>query len=306
MAIQQTLKNTVLFKNTTSGSALTASDVITTSGLVFVSPKVGMGDYKDIGTGQAGTTKTYVDSAHCTASFDIPTTLRKATAAGTAPVISQLLKSAGMTETIVASTSATYAPGLATPNSRCEVFTDGYTRAITGGVSNMKISGKIGELASVTFSYQGFTSVAATSGANPTVTLDSNSTILVTGITAITVGGTSLNCDSFEFDTGNNIAETYTTGLNQFDITDFDPSIRLEAVKTKGTDEQAWTDFGAGTLRAVVVTLGTGAGNQVVITVPYAKLKEVNESDDNGKVKISRVFRCEASSGNDNYSIAWK
>lgn len=304
MSNQLTLKNVVLAK---SGGAPVADDVITTNGLVFVNPKVKSGDYKDIGNGMMGATKTFIDPNWVTAEFDIPVQMKKASALGTAPSIDELLKICGLAETVTAATKVEYKPGgTGAGTGQIKVYTDGYVRALTGVAGNLKISGKIGEPLSATVSVKGFLAdAAATAEPNPTVTLDTNTAPLVTKVSVLTVGGATLNADSFDFDLGNQINELYAINMAEYYMQDFDPTITVTAVKIKGTDEAAWADFSAGTVLAIIIQVGE-AGSQIELSIPYAILKDVSESDDAGNVKISRTFRAQASSGNDNYTITYK
>ncbi len=303
MSNQLTLKNTVLAKN---GGAPVAGDVITTNGLVFVNPKIKSGDYQDMGNGMMGATKTYIDPNWVNAEFDIPVQMKKASALGTAPSIDELFKMCGLAETITADTSVAYAPGGTAGAGQIKVYTDGYVRTLTGVTGNVKISGKVGEPLGATFSVKGFLPAAgATEEANPAVTLDTNVAPLVSKVTVLTVAGTELNADSFDFDIGNQIKELYAMKLSEYYVKDFDPTITVTAVKVKGTDESAWADFAAGTVREIIVQVGT-EGSMIELSIPYAILKDVNEADDNGNVKITRTFRAQASAGNDNYTITYK
>lgn len=304
MSIQQTLKSTILVK---SGGVPTATDVITTNGLVFVNPKVKSGDYDDMGNGMMGAKKTYIDSQWVNVEFDIPAQAKKASALGVAPKLSNLFKLCGLVETVTASTKTEYkAGGVTTGTGQAKSYIDGYVRTITGAVANLKMSGKVGEPLSATFSVKGFLdSAQATAEANPAVTLDTLTAPLVSKVSVLTIGGATINADSFDFDLGNDIQETYAIGLSQYYIQNFDPTLSVTAVKTIGTDENAWVDFGAGTVRAIVVQVGV-AGEMIEISIPFAKLKEVSEADDAGKVKMSRTFRAQASVGNDNFVITYK
>jgi uncharacterized membrane protein len=303
MANQKTLKNVVLAK---SSGVPSAAEVITTNGLVFVNPKIKSGDYKDMGNGMMGATKTYIDPNWVTAEFDIPVQMKKASALGTAPSIDELLKIVGLAETITAATKVEYKPGEAVGTGQVKVYTDGYVRALIGVTGNLKISGKVGEPLGAVFSVKGFMeSPEATAEANPTVTLDTSMAPIVSKVTVLTVGGSQLNADSFDLDIGNKINEQYAMYISEYYMEDFDPTITVTAVKIKGADEQTWADFAAGTVRAIIIQVGA-AGSMVEISVPYAMLKEVSESDDAGNVKISRTFRAQASVGNDNYTITYK
>lgn len=304
MAVQQTLKNTILAK---VGSLPTATEVITTNGLVFVNPKVKSGDYSDVGNGAMGAKKTFIDPNYINAEFDIPVQIKKTSALGVAPKLSNLLKLVGLAETVTASTKVEYKPGgTASGTGQIKAYVDGYVRTITGIAGNLKISGKVGEPLSATFSVKGFlASATATAEANPVVTLDTLAAPIVSKVSVLTSGGTTLNADSFDFDLGNQIGETYAIGVSEYYLQDFDPTLSVTAVKTIGTDEATWTDFVAGTVRAIIIQIGA-EGSMIEISVPFAMLKDVSEADDSGKVKLSRTFRAQASAGNDNFVITYK
>ncbi|MDD5212341.1 MAG: hypothetical protein PHV62_07985 [Sulfuricurvum sp.] len=238
MAMQQTLKNTVLFKQ---GTAPAATDVVTLNGLVFINPKVAGGDYSDIGNGQMGNTKSYVDPNMVTAEFDIVTVGRGGGAAGTVPKIAELLKACGLAETITASTKVEYKPGGALTAGQCQVFTDGYQRLITGIMNDLKIGGKIGEFAKFTFSAKGYTDATATALANPGVTLDTANPPVISSATIFTLGGGAIPITEFDFALGNQIQSLYAVGQKEYYLQNFDPTIKVKTVKVKGT-ETHWTD----------------------------------------------------------------
>lgn len=290
------------------GATPSATDVVTTNGLVFVNPKVKTTEYSDVGNGAMGAKKTAIDPNYITAEFDIPVQIKKASALGVAPSLSSLWKMCGLSETITASTKVEYKLG-GTSNlgqGQIKSFTDGYSRTVTGIAATAKISGKIGDPLGATFSIKGFlTAAAPVAEANPTVTLDTLQAPLVSKVTVLTSGGSTLNADSFELDIGNDIGDIYAVGQSEFYLKDFDPSLTVTAVKVAGTDDAAWTDFLAGTVRAIVIQVGS-AGGMIEITAPNAFLKEVSEADESGYVKITRTFRLQASAGNDNFQITYK
>ena len=304
MAVQQTLKNTILAK---SGGVPTATDVITTNGLVFVNPKIKTGDYDDMGNGMMGAKKTFIDPNYINAEFDITVQMKKAPALGVAPKLSSLFKMCGLEETVTDATKTEYKPGgITTGTGQIKAYVDGYVRSITGMVGNIKLTGKVGEPLGASFSVKGFlASATATAEANPSVVLDTAMAPVVSFVSVVTAGGVTLNADSFDFDTGNAIGETYTIGKNEYYISNFDPTLTVTAVKELGTDEAAWTDFMAGTVRAVIIQIGA-PGEMVELSVPFAMVKDLSESDDSGKVKISRTFRAQALVGNDNFTITYK
>lgn len=302
---QETLKNTLLVK---SGSAPLPANVVQLDGFVLLNPKVSTGEINAVGTGSLGNKKGFVDPNNTKVTFDIPTVIKASTALGIAPELSELFKIAGLAETITASTKVEYKPGGITSSGagQIKVYNDGYTRLVIGAAANMKISGKVGEPLKAVFSVSGYTTPQAAAEANPTVTLNAGLIPIISKITAITISGTAINCDSFDFDTGNEVQDTYATGLSEFYIGNFDPKINLVAIKTKGTDEQAWIDMGNGQLKAIVITVGI-AGEQVVLNAPNAFALELDESDEKGRVKLTRKFRAENGGvANSNFSIVYQ
>ena len=231
MANQQTLKNTVLFKQ---GGLPTATEVVTLDGLVFVNPKVAGGEYEDIGNGQLGNKKSFVDPNNVTAEFEIPVIGRGGGAAGTAPKFANLLKGCGLAETITAATKVEYKPGGSLTPSQCKVFIDGYSRTITGILCDMTISGKVGDLTRFKFSAKGYTTANSTVEANPVVVLDTANAPVVSTASVFTLAGGTVNISEFEFMLGNTIQSNYAIDQKEFYLENFDASIRIKAIKTKG------------------------------------------------------------------------
>lgn len=299
---QQTLKNTVLFKQ---GAVPTATEVVTLDGLVFLNPKVAGGEYSDIGNGQMGNKKSFVDENNVTVEFDINVIGRSGGAAGTAPKIANLLKCCGLAETITASTKVEYKPGGALTAGQCKVFTDGYSRLVEGVVCDMTITGKVGDLARVKFSAKGYTTAAASSETNPTVMLDVANSPVVSSASVFTLAGDVINISEFTFKLGNSLQALYAISKKEYYLEDFDAMIDIKAIKTK-TNETHWDDLIAGNVKAIVVTIGTVAGQIIQIDIPFAKPKDVSEEDQSGIVAFSQTYRCESSVGNDNFTLTFK
>lgn len=304
MAVQQTLKNVVLAK---SGGAPAATECVTLNEPVLISPKVKSGQYSDVGTGAMGVTKVYTDPNFVTCDFSMKINARASSALGVAPKVGNLMKIAGLTETITASTKVEYKPGNNTGvgGGQVTVYNDGYKHVIVGAGANCKLTAKIGEPMQYEFATKGFTTPQATAEANPTVTLDASAMPIVSKITVLTIGGSSVPADSFELDFGNKIEEEYDIGLGYYYLSDFEPTIKVEAVKTIGTDEQAWIDYGNATPKAILIQVGT-AGSMIELSIANAVVKDMDQKDDKGKVKISRTYACQAVAGNDNFTITYK
>lgn len=304
MGLIDTNKNSVLFKY---GGVPAAANVVNIEEKVLISPNVDQKEYNEL-DGQLGTKKSYFDDEHITTSFTIKAKLRGNDKTGVAPetppAISDLLKASGLTETVGLS-DVTYTPnhGAITP-SQALVYMDGRKRAVDGIVCDFKLSGTVGECAMIEFSAQGYTDIAHTNEANPSVTLDSEALIIVNKIIAITEDGTTFNLKSFEFSTNNETVDIYAVDLAQFERVDFDPKVSLTGYDDSAST--AWTDLAAQTTKAILITLGLGVGKTVTLKVDSASPLNVNESDDGGKLGITKEYRCtkDATSGH-HFELIW-
>lgn len=306
MAKSITDKTVVLFKY---GGVPVATNAVTAAKAPFVKPNIKSKSYKDVGTGKLGTSKTYIDPYQTDTSIDIEVLLRGSDKTGvapkTAPKIAELLKAAGLSET-QGTADITYAPNHADiSTSTCVVYQDGEKRSITGAIADMKIEGTVGEAAKITFTVQGFTSPEPTLEANPTVTLDTNTLMIVSKITAITLAGSVLNITKFEFTLNNETKLDYATAMSEFARKDFAPKIKLSGIKTKG-DLTAWTDLTAATVKEIIIVLGSGAGKTVTITATQTMTSDMEENDNDGTVGYDRTFDLQGdASGENQFKIKW-
>ncbi len=301
MANQLTVKNTLLFS---TAGAPADTDNITTSTDVLVLPTAKTIEYKNIGNGATGNNKTQTIPELTTTDFTVEVVARTGGALGVAPSYGELLKACGLNEIITANTDVTYTPASTFIQGTAKVYLDGSYRDVTGIVGDITFGGKVGELAKLSFAMKGFTTLGETVGANPTVTVDANENLKVENASIITVGGASIPLTSFEFKTGNQINETNAIGQNEFYISDIKPTINVKAVKTKGVATY-WADLNANTVKTVVVTLGTVAGNKITLTATYCNPTNASESDDSGKIVYDETFECQSSAGYDNFSIVY-
>lgn len=302
MSNQLTAKNTFLLK---VGSAPSATEVVTTSKDVIISPKAKTIEYSDIGSGKRGNVKTVTVSDWTTADFSVEVKARASGAAGTAPKIAHMLKACGLGETIVASTSVTYAPSSSFTAATAKGYVDGYKRDITGIAGNFTFGGSVGDFVNFNFALKGFTTLTESAEANPAVTLDANKLFIIESITAFTIAGTEIDIKSFEFDLGNDIQETYAANIKEYYIKDFKPTIKVSAIKTAG-NQTHWSDLTANTKKELKVVLGTAAGNKLTLTASFCNPMDVSESDDNGKVAYDATWLCENSAGSDNFSLKYE
>jgi len=290
MALIDTSKNSVLFKY---GATPTASNVVNIEEKVSIAPDIKQSDYKEL-DGELGNTKSYIDPEHTTTTFTVKAKLRGNDKTGvapeSAPAIDDLLKASGLSGAAGVS-DYTYTPnhGTLTP-AQATVYTDGKKRVADGIVCDFKLSGTVGECAVVEFSASGYTDIAEVSEANPAVTLDNESLMIVNKVSAVTVGGSTFNLKSFEFTLNNEVQDIYAVNIAKYERVDFDPKITLTGYRDSA--DTAWSDLSAQDLKTIVITLGSGAGKTVTLTIDSARPLNNNESDDSGKLSIAKEFRC--------------
>jgi len=301
MARQLSDKNTLLFS---TGGVPTAGDVITTNNDIIINPKTKSADYKDKGNGASGNDKTLSIPDWTTVDFPVDIIARASGTAGVAPKIAELFKACGLSETIAAGVSVTYAPAMNQATATAKAYLDGYMRDVTGIAGDLTISGKVGEQAKLSFSLKGFTTLDEAAEANPTVTLDQNTTLIIQSAQVITVGGSTINLESFDFSLGNEIEEVYAIGLKEYFVGGFKPTLKVKAVKTKGNSDH-WNELKLNTKKEVIIVLGIGAGETLTLTASYCNPMEVAESADNKKIVYDRTWLCESSAGNDNFSLVY-
>ena len=301
MSSQLTARNSLLFN--ASGEDLDASCVLTTANDIIVNPKSKSIEYKEIGSGQAGNTKSKSITDFTTAEFSVEINAKPSGDKSEPPSYGELFKCCGLSETAT-DDNVTYAPAtLATGHAKA--YLDGAMREITGIAGDFTFGGKVGEIAKFTFSLKGFTTLDETAEDNPDVTLGSNTNLTIESIAAITVGGNSVAMEDFEFSLGNEIQETYAIGLKEYYISDFKPTIKVNAVKTKGNSDH-WKDLASNTLKEIVVKLGEDEdGQKLEFRASYCNPSDVSESDSSGKIVYSNTWSCENKDGGDNFSIVY-
>ena len=304
MALIDTSKNCVLFKY---GATPAAEDAVNIEEKVIIAPDVKQNDYKEF-NGELGNTKSYIDAAHTTTTFTIKSKLRGNDKTGaapqSAPAIDDLLQASGLAGAAGADFYQ-YVPNHESLSpAEAVVYIDGKKRSVTGVVSNFKLSGSVGECAVVEFAASGYTSMGETDEANPSVTLDDETLMIVDSVTAVSVDGSTFNLKSFDFDLGNETQDIYAVGLAKFERTDFNPKISLTGYKD--SLDTSWADLESQALKSIQVELGNGTGKTVTLTVASALPLTNSESDDSGKLGITKEFRCtkDVTSGN-HFELKW-
>jgi hypothetical protein len=231
--------------------------------------------------------------------------------AGTAPRYGKALLACGMSETIVATTSVTYAPVSASFGS-CTIYynIDGVLHKVTGARGTFTINGAVGEIPTIDFTFTGIYNTP-TDTALPAVTYGDQATPVVfkngntTGFELLSYAGC---LQSVSFDVGNSLVYRELVGCTkEVLLTDraSTGSVVLEAV-TMATKNYFTAALSDGTLGNLLFQHGQTAGNIVDFASTRVDIGDVSYSDQDGIHMLNIPYTCVPSTaGNDEFSLVY-
>ena len=242
-------------------------------------------------------------------SFEVE--LSGSASAGTAPAYGPLLKSCGLSETVVSSTSVTYATvSAAFSSSTIYCFYDATRDKITGCRVTVTFNLVAGQIASAAFEFIGnyvAPDATAMSGtftvANQAAGLEVNDTNITT---ATFHGATSQRLESFDLALNNEVSFKETMSSQEVLITNRAPGgtavIEEPAI---GTTDYFATAIATATGNTSVV-LGASAGNIVTINAAQTDITGVSRGDTNGVNNLSIPYLAlPTTAGNNETSIVF-
>jgi hypothetical protein len=231
--------------------------------------------------------------------------------AGTAPQYGKALQACGLSETVSASTSVTYAPVSSSFGSVTIHYNiDGVRHKVTGCRGTFTINANVGEIPTIDFTFTGIYN-APDDSALPSVTYANQATPLVfkngnTDTFAFLSYAGSLQ--SISFDVGNTLVYRELIGATkEVLMTDRAASgtVVLEAVTmaTKDYFTAALTDS---TLGNLTFQHGTTAGNIVDFASTRIDIGDVSYSDQDGIAMLNIPYTAiPSTAGNDEFSIIY-
>jgi hypothetical protein len=231
--------------------------------------------------------------------------------AGTAPAFGPLLKSCGLSETIVPSTSVTYA-GVSSSFDSATIycFYDGTRHKITGARGTVTFNMTAGQFPTASFVMTGIYNApddTALSGsftvANQAAALEINDTNVTT---ATFHGVTDVRLESLDLALNNEVLYKETASSQEVLITNRTPSgtavIEAPAVGTTDYFAKA-TAVATGNSSFVI---GATGGNIITMTMAQTDITGVSYGDTNGVVSLSMPYLAlPSTSGNDEFSLAF-
>lgn len=228
--------------------------------------------------------------------------------AGTVPGWAPLIKACGFSETVVAATSVTYKPlSTAFKWVTCYYYLDGLLHKMIGSVGNLSISLNSRSIPTATVKLTGLYSATADAAIPSGIdysAFQAPQAVNKINTQAYTLGGVSVAFDTFSLDMNNNVVYRNMPTLEEAIITDRKPtgqiSIQMTSVATK-----AWHSLALdGTLQAMSMTHGSGAGKVFNITAPKVQLTDPQYADKDGIVMLNFGMKFMPNVGNDELSIA--
>jgi hypothetical protein len=231
--------------------------------------------------------------------------------AGTAPRYGKALKACGLSETIVATTSVTYAPVSSSFSSATIYYNiDGVLHKVTGARGTFTINGTVGQIPTIDFTFTGIYNTP-TDTALPAVTYANQATPVVfkngntTGFELLSYAGC---LQSVTFDVGNTLVYRELVGCTkEVLLTDRASAgtVVLEAV-TMATKNYFTAALSDGTLGNLLFQHGQTAGNIVDFASTRIDIGDVSYSDQDGIHMLNIPYTAVPStSGNDEFSIVY-
>lgn len=231
--------------------------------------------------------------------------------AGTAPQYGKALQACGLSETIVASTSVTYAPVSASFDSVTIHYNiDGVRHKVTGARGTFVMNTSVGEIPTIDFTFTGVYN-APDDSALPTATYANQATPLIfkNGNTdTFSLLGYSGCLQSVSMDLGNTLVYRELIGCDkEVLITDRASNgtvvIELPTIAEKDYFTAALTD---GTLGDLTFQHGTVAGNIVDFASSRIDIGDVSYSDQDGIAMLNMPYTAiPSTAGNDEFTLVY-
>lgn len=230
--------------------------------------------------------------------------------AGTAPAYGPLLKSCGLAETVVASTSVTYAP-VSSSFSSVTIYMniDGILHKLTGARGSFTLAGEVGQIPTIAFTFTGIYN-APTDTAQLTPTYSNQATPIIfkeTNTSSFSLFSYAGCLQSFSFDLANEIIYRELVGCTkEILITNRAPNgtVMIEAPLL------AAKDFFAAAIATSTGSLtfqhGQTAGNRFTFTAAQADLSGPTYADQNGIQMLNIPYiAVPTSAGNNEVSLTF-
>lgn len=302
-AIKQTIFGKIEATYGTDPLPVAATDSILVTN-VKISPLEITASERNSLRGFLGDTESVMSGENVKFGFDIE--MFASGVAGTAPAYGPVFKACANSETIVASTSVTYAGiDTAEPSMTFYYGKDGKRRVITGWRGDVKAKLVKGI---PMWSFEGiglYTLATDTAMAAPVLTAWKKPLAVEAGVTTVSLHGYTGLVSDFSFNQGS--AVVYRNLMNgenvQFNGRKSTGSITIEEPLMAGKDFE--TIIRAATTGALAVTHGTAAGNRVKINAAQTQIISYAEAEQDGVAMLTLGLKFVSTAANNEYSIVY-
>ncbi len=258
-------------------------------------------DRNNVGSGALDTSRKIYGGSLQTVAFDVE--IKGSGAAGTAPELGAMLRACGLSETVVASTSVTYAPvdtGL--ESGTIYYYQDGKRKILTGCRGNVSFNLTAGEVGKASFTFTGHVGTESDQ-TFPSASFDSTLPAAIVGLTSFALGGVSLEFTTLEFGLNNTIATppsaVASDGFGQVRITGRDLAGTIDPEDALVATNDHLAKWRAGTTQALDTGVIGSAGNQFRLQGTNAAYRDVGPGDRDGVRTLAIGF------GVDDFSLAF-
>jgi hypothetical protein len=231
-------------------------------------------------------------------------------AAGTAPAYGPVLKACGLSETVVATTSVTYAPVSSSFSSVTIYFyQDGIRHIVTGARGTFTLNGQVGAIPTIAFTMTGiYNAPTDTALATPTYANQATPLIFKNGnTTSFSAFSYSGALQSIDLNIGNEIVyRELIGGTKEVLITDRKPAGTLSIEAVLLATKNYFTVSTGSTTGSISFQHGTTAGNIATLTMAQSDLADASYADMNGIAMMNLPYvATPTAAGNDELSLAY-
>lgn len=230
--------------------------------------------------------------------------------AGTAPAYGAVLRSCGLSETLVTSTSATYAP-ISSSFESCTIYyhQDGIRHKVTGCRGTFEMNCEVGQIPVISFTMTGIYN-APTDVTLPTPTYTNQATPVIfkegntTSFSAFSYAGCLM---SYNFSMANDVIYRELVGCTkEILITNRAPSGTVVIEAPTITAKDFFTIATGTSTGSITFQHGQTAGNRVTMTTAQSDLGNLTYSDQDGIQMLNLPFiAVPTSAGNNEMSLAF-
>ncbi|WP_119157433.1 phage tail tube protein [Caldimonas tepidiphila] len=238
--------------------------------------------------------------------------------AGTAPRWGVLLQACGMAEANLATPARNEYTPVSSGHKTVTVYyyDDGVLHKLVGAMGNPKFSFKVGERPTLSVDLIGLDG-GVSAAANPSATLTAwrvPPAITKANVVDITLGatyaagalanGTTYNSTGLELELGNQVAFTPMLNSEFVQIADRAATGSMQLDLTAAQEVSLMNSVKANTTQSLAMTVGTTAGNKLIVHAPAVQLINPSKAELNGNRLIGFDLRLVPVSGNDELRFA--